>query len=147
MVSEGFTPPTVGNTEPSQIQRFGISQLRQSASTTLLFRVAAHPRRSVEMAGIIILRPKVPGIGGSQGPGHEFEGVIDQPLVVVAPGIGDAGNPQTVLIDLVSKGDAIGFLRQHLADDLETDHVVVVFHFSHQARAPEAVRAHLRIGP
>src|SRR5690242_18343191 len=36
IVSDGLAPPTVGNTEPSQIQRLGMSQLRQSASTTLL---------------------------------------------------------------------------------------------------------------
>ncbi|CCD86220.1 Recombinase [Bradyrhizobium sp. ORS 285] len=36
MVRDGLTPPTVGNTEPSQIHRLGMSQLRQSASTTLL---------------------------------------------------------------------------------------------------------------
>src|ERR1700761_715147 len=35
MVREGLAPPTVGKTEPSQIQRLGISQLRQSPSTTL----------------------------------------------------------------------------------------------------------------
>ncbi|PRG10369.1 hypothetical protein C6Q14_04595 [Burkholderia ambifaria] len=36
IVSDGFTPPTVGNTEPSQTHRFGMSQLRQSLSTTLV---------------------------------------------------------------------------------------------------------------
>src|SRR5699024_5521665 len=36
MVREGLTPPTVGNTEPSQIHKLGISQLRQSALTTLV---------------------------------------------------------------------------------------------------------------
>ena len=36
IVSDGLTPPTVGNTEPSQIHKFGMSQLRQSAFTTLV---------------------------------------------------------------------------------------------------------------
>ena len=36
IVSDGLTPPTVGNTEPSQIHRLGMSQLRQSALTTLV---------------------------------------------------------------------------------------------------------------
>jgi hypothetical protein len=34
IVSEGLTPPTVGDTDPSQIQRLRMSQLRQSAFTT-----------------------------------------------------------------------------------------------------------------
>jgi hypothetical protein len=32
----GVAPPTVGHTEPSQTHRFQMSQLRQSASTTLV---------------------------------------------------------------------------------------------------------------
>ena len=36
MVSDGLTPPTVGNTEPSQIHKLGISHERQSALTTLV---------------------------------------------------------------------------------------------------------------
>ena len=36
MVRDGLTPPTVGKTEPSQIQRLGMSQLRQFVSTTLV---------------------------------------------------------------------------------------------------------------
>ena len=36
IVSDGLTPPTVGNTEPSQIHKLGMSQQRQSALTTLL---------------------------------------------------------------------------------------------------------------
>jgi hypothetical protein len=36
IVSEGLTPPTVGNTDPSQTQRLLMSQLRQSALTTLV---------------------------------------------------------------------------------------------------------------
>jgi hypothetical protein len=28
IVSDGFTPPTVGNTEPSQIHKFGMSHAR-----------------------------------------------------------------------------------------------------------------------
>src|SRR3546814_18915847 len=36
MVREGLTPPTVGNTDPSQIHKLGISQLRQSALTTMV---------------------------------------------------------------------------------------------------------------
>jgi hypothetical protein len=35
MVRDGLTPPTVGNADPSQIHRLGMSQLRQSAFTTL----------------------------------------------------------------------------------------------------------------
>ena len=62
MVSDGLTPPTVGNTEPSQIQRLGMSQLRQSASTTLSARIVAHARRAVEMAGVVVLRPDVPRV-------------------------------------------------------------------------------------
>ena len=36
IVRDGFTPPTVGKTEPSQIHRLGISQLRQFVSITLV---------------------------------------------------------------------------------------------------------------
>ena len=35
MVSDGLTPPLVGNSDPSQTHRFGIDQLRPSLSTTL----------------------------------------------------------------------------------------------------------------
>ena len=66
MVSDGLTPPTVGNTEPSQIQRLGMSQLRQSASTTLRARIVAHPRGAVQMAGVVVLSPNVARAGGLQ---------------------------------------------------------------------------------
>ena len=57
IVSDGLTPPTVGNTEPSQIHRLGMSQLRQSASTTLVARIVAHARGAVQMAGVVLLPP------------------------------------------------------------------------------------------
>src|SRR5581483_7038523 len=47
MVSEGLTPPTVGNTEPSQTHRFAMSQLRQSALTTLVR--GSSPMRAVPL--------------------------------------------------------------------------------------------------
>ena len=47
MVRDGLTPPTVGKTEPSQIQRLRMSQLRQSASTTLVRR--SSPIRAVPL--------------------------------------------------------------------------------------------------
>src|SRR5262249_22824258 len=47
MVRDGLTPPTVGKTDPSQIQRLRISQLRQSASTTLVRGSA--PMRAVPL--------------------------------------------------------------------------------------------------
>ena len=36
MVSDGLTPPTVGNTDPSQTHKLRMSQLRHSALTTLM---------------------------------------------------------------------------------------------------------------
>ena len=45
IVSEGFTPPVVGKIEPSQTQRFGMSQLLQSALTTLV--AGSSPMRAV----------------------------------------------------------------------------------------------------
>ena len=47
IVSEGLTPPTVGNTEPSHIHKLGISQERQSALTTLL--AGSSPIRAVPL--------------------------------------------------------------------------------------------------
>ena len=38
------------------------------------------------MTGIVILGPEIPGVDGAQRLAHEFERMIDQPLVVVAPG-------------------------------------------------------------
>src|ERR1044071_6329313 len=35
MVSDGFTPPLVGNSDPSQIHKFGVDQLRPFLSATL----------------------------------------------------------------------------------------------------------------
>ena len=109
--------------------------------------IAAHSRRSVEVAGVVVLRPQIPYVGGSQRPDHEFQRMIDQTLVIVAPGISDTGNSEPILVEFINKCDAVGFLRQHFADDLQTDHVVVIFHFRHQARAPKTMRAHLCIGP
>ena len=63
MVSDGLTPPTVGNTEPSQIQRLGMSQLRQSALTTLVRGIVAHARGAVEMAGVVGLVPDLARAG------------------------------------------------------------------------------------
>ena len=45
MVREGLTPPVVGNTDPSQIHKFGMSHERQSALTTLVS--ASNPMRAV----------------------------------------------------------------------------------------------------
>ena len=72
---------------------------------------------------------------------HEFQRMVDQPLVVVAPGIGDARNAQPVLIDFVGERDAIGFLRQHFADDLQPDHMIVFFHLVASGAAPQSPRA------
>ncbi len=69
--SDGLTPPTVGNTEPSQIHRFGMSQLRQSALTTLRARVVAHARGAVEMAGVVGLVPQLARAGGLEASPHE----------------------------------------------------------------------------
>ena len=44
----------VGNTEPSQIKKLGMSQLRQSALTTLSRR-EAHARGTGQMVGIVVL--------------------------------------------------------------------------------------------
>src|SRR5581483_9030370 len=106
-----------------------------------------HARGAVQMAGVVVLDPDVAGAGRLQRPGHEFQGVLDQPLVIVAPGIGHARNAQPVLINLVGKGDAVRLLRQHLADDLQADDMIVVLHRLDQAIAPEAARAHQRVGP
>jgi len=43
IVSDGFRPLTVGNTEASHIQRLGMSQLRQSLLTTLFADCRANP--------------------------------------------------------------------------------------------------------
>ena len=53
MVRDGLTPPTVGNTEPSQTQRLRMSQLRWLVSTTL--RRGSSPVRA--MAGVVVLGP------------------------------------------------------------------------------------------
>ena len=45
IVKDGLTPPVVGNIDPSQTHRLGISQLRQSPFTTLLAR--SPPMRAV----------------------------------------------------------------------------------------------------
>jgi hypothetical protein len=61
MVSDGLTPPTVGNTEPSQIHKLGISHERQSALTTLVRGSAPHTDAAVEMAGVVGLVPEFSG--------------------------------------------------------------------------------------
>ncbi len=57
---------------------------------------------------------------------HEPQRMVDQRAVVVAPGVGDARDRQAVLVLLVGERDAVALLRQHLADDLEADLMVVV---------------------
>jgi hypothetical protein len=57
MVSEGFTPPTVGNTEPSQTQRFGIFPGAAIGIDDACPRIIAHARRSIEVSCVVLLIP------------------------------------------------------------------------------------------
>ena len=98
MVSDGFTPPVVGNSEPSQIQRFGMSQLRPSALTTLVLRVRAHAAGAHQMAGVVV-GPQVAPARRLQHLAHEPHRMALQPLVVVRVGERDARNAQSVLVE------------------------------------------------
>ena len=73
MVSDGLTPPTVGNTEPSQIQRLRMSQLRQFGIDDAGSRIVAHARGAVQMAGVVVLRPDVLGVDRLQRLRHEIQ--------------------------------------------------------------------------
>src|SRR5262245_42929832 len=55
MVSDGLTPPTAGNTEPSQIHKLETSQLRQSALTTLMRGSAPMRAVPLRVTGVVIL--------------------------------------------------------------------------------------------
>jgi hypothetical protein len=118
MVSDGLTPPTVGIDHA-------------------LARAAAHSRRAVHVAGVVGLAPDVGRVNGLQRLGHEVQRMVDQPSVVVAPGIFDAGDRQSVLILVVCKTDPVARLWHHLTNDLQADLVVVVLHRRHQRRAPQ----------
>ena len=86
----------MGKIEPSQTHRLGMSQLRQSALTTLSCGVNAHARRAGKMIGVVLLPEDVFGAHQLQAVLHLAERVLDQRLVIVAPAIGDAGNAQPV---------------------------------------------------
>ena len=73
-------------------------------------RVVAHARGAVEVAGVVVLRPDIARVDRLQRLGHEFQRMIDEALVLVAPGIGDARNAQSVLIELIIERDAIALL-------------------------------------
>ena len=90
IVNDGFTPPAVGNTEPSQTKRFGMSQLRQSALTTLSFGV--NPMRAVpaRVVHVVVLPPDVLGADQLKTCAHLIERMADHCFIVVAPRIGDA---------------------------------------------------------
>ena len=79
IVSDGFTPPVVGKTEPSQTHRLGMSQLRQSELTTLV-AVVAHARRAGEMVGIVLLPKDIARADSFQADLHLAQGVLDQAL-------------------------------------------------------------------
>ena len=147
MVSDGLTPPTVGNTEPSQIHRFGMSQERQSALTTLV--AGSSPMRAVPFRWQVssVSSQISSRAGGFERLAHEAERMRDQPLVVVAVRIGDARHRQAVLILLVGERHAIALLRQAFADDLEPDLMIVLLHLLEQRFAPQAALARLRSGP
>jgi hypothetical protein len=63
MVRDGLTPPTVGNTEPSQIHKFGMSQLRQSGVDDAVAAIVPHPRGAVQMGGVVVFVPELARAG------------------------------------------------------------------------------------
>lgn len=48
-------------------------------------RIVAHTRRPVQMARIVVLRPDFARVDGLQRLRHEFQGMIDEALIVVTP--------------------------------------------------------------
>ena len=147
IVSDGLTPPTVGKhraVADPQIRdvpaaAVGVDHARR--------RVVAHARGAVHVAGVVGLLPDVGAVDRLQRLRHELQRVPDQRLVVVAPRVLDTRDRQAVLVLVVGQRDAVALLRQHLADDLQPDLMVVVGHRLHQAIAPQPVRGGLRVRP
>ena len=69
IVSDGLTPPTVGNTEPSQIQRLRNIPAAAIGIDDAGARIVAHAGRAVEMAGVVVLLPDFARAGGLRAPG------------------------------------------------------------------------------
>jgi hypothetical protein len=90
------------------------------------------------VTGIVGLLPNLGGAGRIERSPHKVERMPDQAPVIVAERIGDAWHRQAVLIALLGQRDTIAFLRKALADDFETDLVIVAFHLVKQALAPQA---------
>ena len=141
MVNDGLTPPTVGNTDPSQIHKIADVPASAIGVDHAGARIVAHPCGAVHVTGVVGLPPDVRGIDRLQRLGHEVQRVADQFVIVVAPGVFDAGDRQSILVLVIGQRDPIVGLRHHLADDLQADLMVVVLHRRHQRRRPTD-RAH-----
>ena len=73
--------------------------------------------------------------------------MLDELLVVVAIGIGDARHRQAILVLVVGQRDAVALLRQAFANDLQPDLMVVALHFAQQCFAPQTALVGLHAGP
>jgi hypothetical protein len=118
MVSEGFTVPDVGNTEPSQMKRLGTSCDRPFPSTTDA-GVSAHPARAHEMRRPVDV---VLAIGGSHDLAHLSGRVINQPPIVVMMAEKHMRHGQAVAVALgVAQLDPVVELRKSFADDADAE--------------------------
>ena len=66
------------------------------------------------------------GIDGLQTPRHLADGVLDEALVILAPGKGDPRNAQAILARFLGQGDGIALIGQRFPHHFQADLVVII---------------------
>ena len=97
--------------------------------------IVAHLCRAVHAARIVPLLPDIGCIDRLPRKRHKSQRMVDQRTVVVAQSVLDARDWQTVLVLFPGERHAVALLRQHLADDLQSDLMVAVLQCSRR-RSP-----------
>jgi hypothetical protein len=97
--------------------------------------IVAHPCRAVHAGRILPLLPDIGWIDHLPRKRHKSQRMVDQHTVVVAPSVLDARDWLTVLVLFPGERHAVALLRQHLADDFQSDLMVAVLRCSRR-RSP-----------
>ena len=136
MVSDGLTPPLVGNSDPSQTHRFGIDQLRPSLFDDAVLGIVAHPAAAHQVRGVVV-DPQLLAARGFAAPRASSRSnarISFRSLSRV--GEGHARDRQAVLVLLVGDLDPVVPLRLGLADDPQPGDMVVAGHLLRAAPFP-----------
>ena len=146
MVSAGFAASELGNTELSQIHRFGMSWLRPKPVDHGPVRIVAHAAGADGVRGALH-GPDIRGADRLPDRRHVLDGVgVDGAFVGAVLEL-DARLGHAERVHLVRQAQGVAVLRQAFAVDPQPGHVVVAGDRVHQRLPPQAAGARHAVGP